>query len=83
MSEKIFCPRCNKEVEYKVIETDTHTVYQGQNIEYKRKDIVCPDCGNYFTMMLPDIFKENFNRIWEIIRKEKKTDDDSSSGERS
>ena len=76
---KIFCLRCNKEIEYKLIETDAHTKYNGQDVNYKRQDAICPDCGAYLTGTIPALFDVNFQRVWAIVRKGGNKDGDSSN----
>lgn len=76
---KVFCLRCNKEIEYKLIETDTHTKYNGQDVNYKRQDAICPDCGAYLTGTIHALFDVNFQRVWAIVRKGGNKDGDSSN----
>ena len=76
---KVFCLRCNKEIEYKLIETDTHTKYNGQDVNYKRQDAICPTCGAYLTGTIPELFDVNFQRVEAIVRKGGNKDGDSSN----
>lgn len=63
---KAFCPKCNREVEYKT-RKNIIKEYKGVKVQVEETIAYCTECGEDIVVM--DIEKENLNKLYKKYRK--------------
>ena len=67
MNKTTYCPHCEKEVEFKVIETLGKDLLDDREYEYNKKNAFCEECG--LEVFVDEIHDYNLESIYDEYRK--------------
>ena len=67
MREKLYCEKCDKMVDYEVVEKREVFKVRGEDIEIIAKVAICKECGNELSE--PSLEDENLMKAFKIYAK--------------